>query len=31
LECLKLRGETAQPLNSAEELADILYRLPVGY
>ena len=31
LECLKLHGETALPLNSAEELADILYRLPVGY
>ena len=30
-ECLELHGETAQPIASAEELADILYRLPVGY
>jgi hypothetical protein len=30
-ECLKLHGETDQPVGSAEELADILYRLPVGY
>ena len=30
-ECLKLHGETDQPVSSAEELADILYRLPVGY
>jgi hypothetical protein len=30
-ECLMLRGETADPIASAEELADILYRLPVGY
>ena len=30
-ECLKLHGETADPVASAEELADILYRLPVGY
>jgi hypothetical protein len=30
-ECLKLHGETDQPIHSAEELADILYRLPVGY
>lgn len=30
-ECLKLHGETAEPIASAEELADILYRLPVGY
>jgi hypothetical protein len=30
-ECLKLHGETDQPIQSAEELADILYRLPVGY
>jgi hypothetical protein len=30
-ECLKLHGETDQPVASAEELADILYRLPVGY
>ena len=31
LECLKLHGETAQPVATASELADILYRLPVGY
>ena len=31
LECLKLHGETDEPLGSAAELADILYRLPVGY
>jgi hypothetical protein len=31
LECLKLHGDTAEPVNTAEELADILYRLPVGY
>ena len=31
LECLRLHGETADPIASAEELADILYRLPVGY
>jgi len=31
VECLKLHGETDQPVGSAEELADILYRLPVGY
>jgi hypothetical protein len=31
LECLKLHGETDQPVKSAQELADILYRLPVGY
>jgi len=31
LECLKLHGETGQPVSTAEELADILYRLPVGY
>jgi hypothetical protein len=31
LECLKLHGETAEPVRSAAELADILYRLPVGY
>jgi len=30
-ECLELHGETDQPLHSAAELADILYRLPVGY
>jgi len=30
-ECLQLHGETAAPIASAEELADILYRLPVGY
>jgi len=30
-ECLMLRGETDEPVASAEELADILYRLPVGY
>jgi hypothetical protein len=30
-ECLKLHGETEQPVASAAELADILYRLPVGY
>jgi hypothetical protein len=30
-ECLKLHGETDQPVQGAEELADILYRLPVGY
>ena len=31
LECLKLHGETAEPIATASELADILYRLPVGY
>ena len=31
LECLQLHGDTDQPLASAGELADILYRLPVGY
>ncbi|MHB9072696.1 MAG: hypothetical protein ACYC6G_04145 [Desulfobaccales bacterium] len=31
VECLKLHGETDQPVGSAEELADILYQLPVGY
>lgn len=31
LECLKLHGETVQPVSTAAELADILYRLPVGY
>jgi len=31
LECLQLHGETDEPLGSAGELADILYRLPVGY
>jgi hypothetical protein len=30
-ECLKLHGETDEPISSAEELASILYRLPVGY
>ncbi len=30
-ECLKLHGETEQPVQGASELADILYRLPVGY
>jgi hypothetical protein len=30
-ECLKLHGETEQPVKDAMELADILYRLPVGY
>lgn len=30
-ECLKLHGDTGQPVNDAAELADILYRLPVGY
>jgi hypothetical protein len=30
-ECLKLHGETEQPVQGAEELADILYRLPAGY
>jgi hypothetical protein len=30
-ECLKLHGETEQPVASAAALADILYRLPVGY
>jgi hypothetical protein len=30
-ECLKLHGETDQPVQDADELADILYRLPVGY
>jgi hypothetical protein len=30
-QCLKLHGETDEPLSSADELADILYRLPVGY
>jgi len=31
LECLELHGETDRPVSTAEELADILYRLPVGY
>jgi hypothetical protein len=31
LECLQLHGDTDQPINNAGELADILYRLPVGY
>ncbi len=31
LECLHLHGDTDQPLDSASELADILFRLPVGY
>ncbi len=31
LECLKLHGESPEPVKSADELADILYRLPVGY
>ncbi len=31
LECLALHGETPQPVSSAGELADIFYRLPVGY
>jgi hypothetical protein len=31
LECLKLHGETDEPIQTAAELADILYRLPVGY
>jgi hypothetical protein len=30
-ECLKLHGDRDAPLESAAELADILYRLPVGY
>jgi hypothetical protein len=30
-ECLKLHGETEQPVKDAMELADILYRLPVEY
>jgi hypothetical protein len=30
-ECLKLHGDTADPVQTARELADILYRLPVGY
>jgi hypothetical protein len=30
-ECLKLHGETEQPVQDADELVDILYRLPVGY
>jgi hypothetical protein len=30
-ECLKLHGDRGQPVNSAEELADMLYRLPVDY
>lgn len=30
-ECLKLHGETDQPVQDAGDLADILYRLPVGY
>jgi hypothetical protein len=30
-ECLKLHGETGEPVANADELADILYRLPVGY
>lgn len=30
-ECLKLHGETDQPVKTADEVADILYRLPVGY
>ena len=31
LEYLQLHGDTAEPLSNAGELADILYRLPVGY
>jgi hypothetical protein len=31
LECLKLHGDTDLPVGSAEELADIFYRMPVGY
>jgi len=31
LEYLQLHGDTAAPLSNAGELADILYRLPVGY
>ncbi len=31
VEALMLHGETPDPVKSAEELADILYRLPVGY
>jgi hypothetical protein len=31
LECLKLHGETPEPIATASEMADILYRLPVGY
>jgi hypothetical protein len=30
-ECLKLHGETPEPIKTADEVADILYRLPVGY
>jgi hypothetical protein len=30
-ECLKLHGDTDQAISTAAELADILYRLPVGY
>ncbi|MGA7578656.1 MAG: hypothetical protein ACLQUW_03005 [Desulfobaccales bacterium] len=30
-ECLKLHGENGQPVQDAMELADILFRLPVGY
>jgi hypothetical protein len=30
-DCLKLHGDTDRPLSTAAELADILYRLPVGY
>ncbi len=30
-ECLKLHGETDQAVQGAAELADIIYRLPVGY
>ncbi len=29
-QCLKLHGETGQPVQDVMELADILYRLPVG-
>ena len=31
LECLQLHGDTARAIEDAGELADILYRLPVGY
>ncbi len=31
VEALMLHGETPDPVKSAAELADILYRLPVGY
>jgi hypothetical protein len=30
-ECLKLHGESDQPVQDADGLADILFRLPVGY